>query len=70
MRNPWTTKNPFMSIWLSSANKAMNTARGHATAAVKREASTVQSQALRQITDFWTGQAHAPPPARKRSKKR
>jgi hypothetical protein len=70
MRNPWTSKNPFMSMWLSSANKMMNTARGQATAAVKREASTQQAQGLKQITDFWTGKAAvSAPAARKRKKK-
>ena len=31
-------KNPWMSMYLSAANRIANTARGHATAAVKREA--------------------------------
>ena len=38
MKNPWTKKNPFLSLWLSAANTALGTARGHATAAVRREA--------------------------------
>jgi hypothetical protein len=59
MRNPWTTKNPFMSIWLSSANKAAGSARGHATAAVKRETATMQTKAARQVMDFWTGKTAA-----------
>jgi len=37
MKNPWTKKNPFMSMWLSGANSAMGSARGHGTAAAKRE---------------------------------
>ncbi|MCM2568349.1 MULTISPECIES: hypothetical protein [Janthinobacterium] len=32
-------KNPWMSMYLSAANRIANTARGHATAAVKREAA-------------------------------
>jgi len=55
MRNPWTTKNPFMSAWLSSANRVMGTARGHATAAAKRELSTIQAEATKQMIDFWSG---------------
>lgn len=31
-------KNPFMSAYLSAANRVTNSARGQATAAVKREA--------------------------------
>ena len=60
MRNPWTTKNPFMSAWLSAANKVAGSARGHATAAAKREVAAVQADATRQIVDFWTGKSPAP----------
>ena len=60
MRNPWTTKNLFMSAWLSAANKVAGSARGHATAAAKREVSAVQSDATRQIVDFWTGKSPSP----------
>ena len=55
MRNPWTTKNPFMSLWLSSANKVMGSARGHATAAAKRQVSTMQTEMAKQVIDFWSG---------------
>lgn len=43
-------KNPFMSMFLSGANKIANTARGQATAAVKREAT----KNTRQATKAWT----------------
>jgi hypothetical protein len=66
MRNPWTTKNPFMSIWLSSANKVAGSARGHATAAVKREAASIQTQAAKQVLDFWTGKTAATPTRKRR----
>jgi hypothetical protein len=65
MRNPWTTKNPFMSIWLSSANKVMGSARGQATAAAKRQVASVQAEAAKQVIDFWSGKT-APSPSRKR----
>jgi len=65
MRNPWTTKNPFMSIWLSSANKVMGSARGQATAAAKRQVASVQAEAAKQVIDFWSGKA-APSSSRKR----
>ncbi len=55
MRNPWTTKNPFMSAWLSSANKVMGSARGQATAAAKRQVATTQADLTRQMIDFWSG---------------
>jgi len=57
MKNPWTKKNPFMSMWLSGANSAMGSARGHATAAAKREvnkaASTATTAGAKQVTAFW-----------------
>jgi hypothetical protein len=55
MRNPWTTKNPFLSVWLSSANRVLGSARGHATAAAKRQVSTAQTEMTKQVIDFWSG---------------
>ena len=60
MKNPWTSKNPFMSLWLSGANKVANAARGQATAAVKRETQSAVKQGTRNWFDFWTGGAKAP----------
>ena len=42
-------KNPWMSMYLSAANRVANTARGHATAAIKREAA----KNTRQLTQVW-----------------
>ncbi len=36
MANPWTKKNPLMSMWLSAANAWAGAARGLAAAARKR----------------------------------
>ncbi len=43
-------KNPFMSIFLSSANKIAGSARAQATAAIKREAVA----SARHMTKAWT----------------
>ncbi|MGV8805315.1 MAG: hypothetical protein ACWA6Y_10185 [Polaromonas sp.] len=67
MRNPFLSKNPFMSAWLSVANKAAGAARGQATAAAKREVTSAQNEITKQVTDFWTGKTAA---ATKRKKKR
>ena len=53
MTNPWTKKNPFMSMWLSGANAVANRARGHATAAVTKQGSALTKQASRLWTDAW-----------------
>jgi hypothetical protein len=58
MKNPWTKKNPFLSMWLSGANAVAGSARGQATAAAKR--GTVA---------FWTA-ALQPPKAKKRKARR
>lgn len=72
MKNPWTAKNPFMSLWLSGANRAASAARGQAAAAVKREATKATRSAAtagtKQVVDFWStafGLA-APKPRRRR----
>lgn len=70
MRNPWLTKNPFMSAWLSEANRAAGTARGHATAAANREIARMQTTAVRQMMEFWTGQLLTQPVATSRRKKK
>jgi hypothetical protein len=53
MSNPWTKKNPLMSMWLSSANKTMGSARGQATSATKRGVALAQADATRQVLEFW-----------------
>lgn len=56
-------KNPFMSMFLSSANKIAGSARAQATAAVKREAA----KNTRQMTKAWTDALHPKPAAPRKS---
>jgi hypothetical protein len=65
MRNPWTSKNPIMSMWLSAANRTAGTARGKATAAARRQVAKAQADAMQQFLDFWTLQPPKPAPRRK-----
>ena len=51
--NPWTKKNPFMSLWLSGANAVANRARGHAMAAAKRQGVAMARQATRDWAAAW-----------------
>ncbi len=69
MANPWTKKNPFMSMWLSSANSMMGSARAQATAETKRQVAAAQAEAARQILDFWSGKAAPMPPPRKKPRR-
>lgn len=71
MSNPWLKKNPFMSLWLSGANKVMGSARSQAAAATKREAGKAgtasAAAATQQVTEFWTRSlTPTPAPTRKR----
>jgi hypothetical protein len=68
MRNPWTTKNPFMSVWLSSANKVMGSARGQVTAEAKRQVASMQSEAARQVVDFWSGKSARSSPRKRKAR--
>jgi len=68
MANPWTKKNPFMSMWLSAANSMMGQARGQATAAANRAATTAMTESMKLMTDFWT--AALKPPARRPRRRR
>jgi len=59
-------KNPFMSAYLSAANRAANTARGKATVEVKRAAKREQTSMVNAWADMMTGGAARPKRRRKR----
>jgi hypothetical protein len=50
----FVAKNPYMSAWLSAANKVANTARGQAIAAGKAEARRSQKDMISAWFDLWT----------------
>jgi len=74
MKNPWTKKNPFMSMWLSGANSALGSARGQTAAAVKREsrqaASRTTTAGTKQVLDFWSNVLKPPTTLRRKRKLR
>lgn len=45
MSNPWLKKNPFMSLWLSTANRVAGSLRGQATAQVRRQVKAAVAEA-------------------------
>lgn len=69
MKNPWTRKNPWMSMWLSGANTIAGAARSHATAEGKRQAASMMKKNVQQVTDFWSGAWLASPPKRKKRRR-
>ena len=69
MRNPWTKKNPFMSMWLSGANAVAGSVRGRATAEAKRQATTAMTKGVKQMVNFWSaGLMTSPPPKKKKQR--
>ena len=45
MANTWLKNNPFMSMWLSTANRVAGTLRGRATVQAKRKVKAVIAEA-------------------------
>jgi hypothetical protein len=70
MRNPWTKKNPLMSMWLSGANAVAGSARSRVTAEAKRQAATMMTRGAKQITSFWSGALTAPTRPKRRRRRR
>ena len=70
MVNPWLKKNPFMSLWLSSANRAAGTVRGQVSAEAKRQTALATRKATQDVVDFWTGAATNATAAPAKRKKR
>lgn len=68
MKNPWTKKNPLLSMWLSGANAVAGSARSRASAAAKRQSTSMMNEGIKQMTNFWTGALTTP--AKPRKKKR
>lgn len=72
MANPWTKKNPLLSMWLSGVNAVLGATRAHTVAAAKRQASTAVVIATREITKAMRGSASAfsAKPTRKSKRKK
>lgn len=46
MTNPWLKKNPFMSMWLSAANRVAGSVRGQAMAEGKKQVKAAITEAI------------------------
>ena len=68
MSNPWLKKNPFMSLWLSSANRSAGSLRGQATAEVKRQVKAAATEATNENIKLWSAAVTAP--AAKKARRR
>jgi len=54
MPNPWLKKDPFMSMWLSGANRIAGSIRGHATALTKRQVNAAVTEAATANRKIWS----------------
>ena len=66
MKNPWTKKNPLLSMWLSGANAVASSVRGRAIAEGKRQ----MAKGAKQATTFWSAALVPAPTKRKKRKAR
>jgi hypothetical protein len=60
MSNPWLKKNPFMSMWLSTASRMAGSIRGQATAQVKRQVKAAVTEAANEKVKQWSSSATGP----------
>jgi hypothetical protein len=60
-------KNPFLSLWLSGANRVLGAARGHAMNEMRRQQGIALRKAQKSMLDFWAGALN--PGATKKRKK-
>lgn len=70
MSNPWLKKNPFMSMWLSAANRIAGTMRGQAAAQAKRQISAAVTKATNDNLKAMTGGTAPTSPKAKPKKRR
>ncbi len=54
MANPWTKKNPFLSMFLSGANSAAGKTRGLWMQQARRNQTAAAKQATKAWSDLWT----------------
>lgn len=66
MSNPWLKKNPYLSIWLCSANAVAGAARGHARNSAKRQATAATQQMTQAVVRAWLSPLTDAAPRRKK----
>lgn len=54
MKNPWTKKNPYLSMWLSAANAVGGSARGHMMAGYRRQTAKAMEEGSKNMMALWS----------------
>ena len=70
MANPWTKKNPAMSLFLSGANAWAGKARGMWTKEARQQHAAAMSAGAKQVASFWTAALKPPASGGKKRKRR
>lgn len=68
MANPWTKKNPFLSLWMSGANAVAGRARSAGAAEISRQQTELTKAATRYWTDAWFGTPKSQPKSKRKSR--
>jgi hypothetical protein len=66
MANPWTKKNPLLSMMLNGANAWAGAARSIMTPQAKRQQSAAMREDAKQATEFWTAAMTGAAPGERR----
>lgn len=70
MANPWTKKNPALSLFLSGANAWAGRARDVLTKEARRQQATAMSTGAKQLASFWAAALKPPSPGGSKAKRR
>ena len=70
MANPWTKKNPLLSMMLSGANAWAGAARGVMLGQAKRHQTAAMREGTKQVTDPWAAALTNAAPKKRVRKKR
>ncbi|MBB5693580.1 hypothetical protein [Muricoccus pecuniae] len=70
MADPWSKKNPFLSMMLSGANAWAGIARGIMSGQAKGQQAAAARQGNKQVADFWTSALTGGTPKRPRTSKK
>lgn len=70
MANPWTKRNPALSLFLSGANAWAGAARGVLTREARRQQAAAMSTGAKQLVSFWAAALKPPSPGGNKAKRR
>ena len=70
MTNPWTKKNPALSLFLSGANAWAGAARGVLTKEACRQQVAAVNTGAKQLASFWASALKPPAPKGSKAKRR